>query len=59
MNISFPLQLQDLYLIAIVHRRDVKSLRDLTSEHLPLLTNIRSKGEVSYETSTFIYTVKK
>ncbi|XP_016319971.1 m7GpppX diphosphatase-like [Sinocyclocheilus anshuiensis] len=38
-------QLQDLYLIAIVHRRDVKSLRDLTSEHLPLLTNIRSKGE--------------
>uniref|UniRef100_A0A8C1WUR7 m7GpppX diphosphatase n=1 Tax=Cyprinus carpio TaxID=7962 RepID=A0A8C1WUR7_CYPCA len=38
-------QLQDLYLIAIVHRRDVKSLRDLTSEHLPLLTNIHSKGE--------------
>uniref|UniRef100_A0A671SN64 m7GpppX diphosphatase n=1 Tax=Sinocyclocheilus anshuiensis TaxID=1608454 RepID=A0A671SN64_9TELE len=38
-------KLQDLYLIAIVHRRDVKSLRDLTSEHLPLLTNIRSKGE--------------
>ncbi|XP_016125074.1 m7GpppX diphosphatase [Sinocyclocheilus grahami] len=38
-------QLQDLYLIAIVHRKDVKSLRDLTSEHLPLLTNIRSKGE--------------
>lgn len=47
--ISSPLQLQDLYLIAIVHRRDVKSLRDLTSEHLPLLTNIRRKGEVSYE----------
>lgn len=40
------LQIEDLYLIAIVHRRDVKSLRDLTSEHLPLLTNIRSKGEV-------------
>ncbi|KAG1970169.1 m7GpppX diphosphatase [Pimephales promelas] len=38
-------QLQDLYLIAIVHRRDVKSLRDLTSQHLPLLTNIRRKGE--------------
>ncbi|TRY96590.1 hypothetical protein DNTS_007578 [Danionella cerebrum] len=38
-------QLQDLYLIAIIHRRDVKSLRDLTSEHLPLLTNIRRKGE--------------
>nr|AAP47149.1 histidine triad protein member 5 [Danio rerio] len=38
-------QLQDLYLIAIVHRRDIKSLRDLTAEHLTLLTNIRSKGE--------------
>lgn len=38
-------QIEDLYLIAIVHRRDIKSLRDLTSEHLPLLTNIRSKGE--------------
>lgn len=48
MIVSFTLQLQDLYLIAIVHRRDVKSLRDLTAEHLPLLTNIRSKGEVSY-----------
>ncbi|XP_051541084.1 m7GpppX diphosphatase [Myxocyprinus asiaticus] len=38
-------QPEDLYLIAIVHRRDIKSLRDLTSEHLPLLKNIRSKGE--------------
>ncbi|XP_056591742.1 m7GpppX diphosphatase [Triplophysa dalaica] len=38
-------QNEDLYLIAIIHRRDIKSLRDLTSEHLPLLTNIRSKGE--------------
>nr|XP_055063821.1 m7GpppX diphosphatase [Misgurnus anguillicaudatus] len=38
-------QLENLYLIAIVHRRDIKSLRDLTSEHLSLLRNIRSKGE--------------
>ncbi|XP_030648059.1 m7GpppX diphosphatase [Chanos chanos] len=38
-------QLDDLYLIAIVHRRDIKSLRDLRSEHLPLLRNIRKKGE--------------
>ncbi|XP_060764297.1 m7GpppX diphosphatase [Neoarius graeffei] len=37
-------QLDDLYLIAIVHRRDVKSLRDLTPDHLPLLRNIREKG---------------
>lgn len=38
-------QLENLYLIAIVHRRDIKSLRDLTSGHLSLLRNIRSKGE--------------
>lgn len=40
-------QLNDLYLIAIVHRRDIKSLRDLTAQHLPLLRNIRQKGEKS------------
>ncbi|KAJ8275626.1 hypothetical protein COCON_G00073780 [Conger conger] len=38
-------QLDDLYLIAIVHRRDLRSLRDLTSEHLPLLGNIRTAGQ--------------
>ncbi|XP_074751088.1 m7GpppX diphosphatase isoform X1 [Strix uralensis] len=37
-------QLDDLYLIALVHRRDVKSLRDLTAEHLPLLRNILQEG---------------
>lgn len=40
-------QLDDLHLIAIVHRRDIKSLRDLTALHLPLLTNIRKLGEES------------
>lgn len=38
-------QLDDLYLIAIVHRRDLKSLRDLRSEHIPLLSNIRKGGQ--------------
>lgn len=38
-------QLDDLYLIALVHRRDVKSLRDLTAEHLPLLRNILQEGK--------------
>uniref|UniRef100_A0A8B9Q9R4 m7GpppX diphosphatase n=1 Tax=Apteryx owenii TaxID=8824 RepID=A0A8B9Q9R4_APTOW len=38
-------QLDDLYLIALVHRRDVKSLRDLTGEHLPLLRNILREGQ--------------
>lgn len=42
-----PFQLDDLYLIAIVHRKDVKSLRDLTPDHLPLLRNVREKGLVS------------
>ncbi|XP_034399180.1 m7GpppX diphosphatase [Cyclopterus lumpus] len=38
-------QVDDLYLIAIVHQRDIRSLRDLTSEHLPLLQNIFQKGK--------------
>ncbi|CAL8264149.1 unnamed protein product [Lota lota] len=38
-------QMEDLYLIAIVHRRDLKSLRELTAAHLPLLQNISSKGK--------------
>ncbi|NXX84633.1 DCPS diphosphatase, partial [Urocolius indicus] len=37
-------QLDDLYLIALVHRRDIKSLRDLGAEHLPLLRNILQEG---------------
>ncbi|XP_076135907.1 m7GpppX diphosphatase [Alosa pseudoharengus] len=38
-------QLDDLYLIAIVRSRDIKSLRDLRSEHVPLLENILKKGQ--------------
>ena len=37
-------QVEDLYLIAIVHRKDLKSIRDLNSTHLPLLKNIMQKG---------------
>lgn len=33
-----------MYLSAIVRRRDLKSLRDLTGDHLPLLRNIYDKG---------------
>lgn len=40
--------LEVLYLLAIVHQRDIKSLRDLTAKHLPLLTNIRDKSLVMY-----------
>ncbi|XP_003795938.1 m7GpppX diphosphatase [Otolemur garnettii] len=38
-------QLDDLYLIAICHRRGIRSLRDLTPEHLPLLRNILRQGQ--------------
>jgi m7GpppX diphosphatase len=40
-------QTEDLYLIAIVHQTGIKSLRDLSSCHLPLLKNIKEKGTVS------------
>lgn len=36
--------IETLYLLAIVHKQNIKSLRDLTVEHLPLLRNIRDKG---------------
>lgn len=48
--------MDDLYLIAIVNKRNIRSLRDLTSEHLPLLKNVFEKGQVrfaSYYESTF------
>ncbi|XP_075999518.1 m7GpppX diphosphatase-like [Genypterus blacodes] len=38
-------QLDDLHLVAIVHKRGIKSLRDLTAEHLPLLQNINRRGK--------------
>ncbi|XP_060643373.2 m7GpppX diphosphatase [Anolis sagrei] len=42
-------QLDDLYLIAICHCRGIKSLRDLTAEHLPLLQNILQEGKEAIE----------
>lgn len=40
-------EIDSLYLLAIINRRDIKSIRDLTDEHLPLLKNIKEKGAVS------------
>ncbi|CAH1099186.1 unnamed protein product [Psylliodes chrysocephalus] len=37
-------EIDSLYLLAIINRRDIKSIRDLTDEHLPLLKNIKEKG---------------
>ncbi|XP_073760058.1 m7GpppX diphosphatase isoform X2 [Callorhinus ursinus] len=42
---SLSIQLDDLYLIAICHRRGIRSLRDLAPEHLPLLRNILREGQ--------------
>ncbi|KAJ1918654.1 hypothetical protein H4219_002457 [Mycoemilia scoparia] len=35
--------IDSLYMVVLVHRRDLKSLRDLTAQHLPLLNNIQDK----------------
>ena len=35
---------KDLYCLAICHRRDIRSLRDLNASHLPLLRHILSTG---------------
>lgn len=35
---------KDLYLVAICHRRDIRSLRDLHDGHMVLLMNILTKG---------------
>lgn len=40
------MQVDDLYLIAIVNQRNIRSLRDLRSTHIPLLKNIYKKGKV-------------
>jgi len=35
-------QVEDLYMVAIVQRRDIRSIRDLNDKHLPLLRNLQS-----------------
>lgn len=37
-------QVEHLYCLALVHRRDLPCLRALTAEELPLLENVRDKG---------------
>uniref|UniRef100_A0A034W744 m7GpppX diphosphatase n=1 Tax=Bactrocera dorsalis TaxID=27457 RepID=A0A034W744_BACDO len=41
--------LETLYLLAIVHKHDIKSLRDLNHTHLPLLHNLRDGIAVAIE----------
>lgn len=42
-------QMEDLYLQAIVHRKDITCLRDLRSSHIPLLKNLYNKGTAAIE----------
>jgi len=39
--------ISNLYLTGIIFSRDIKSLRDLTADHLPLLNNILTNGSVA------------
>ena len=39
----------ELYLVAIVHKHGLRSIRDLRQEHLPLLRNILNLGRVIIE----------
>ena len=38
---------EDLYVMAVVHKRGIRSLRDLTAVHLSMLKNILAKGKVN------------
>ena len=42
-------QVEDLYLLAIVHQRDIKSIRDLNHRHLPLLKKMMIDGTKSIQ----------
>lgn len=46
---------ETLYLLAIVRRRGIKSLRDLDESVLPLLKRVRDEGKVRYLNLTVIY----
>ena len=39
-------QLEDLYVIAVVQKRGIYSIRDLREEHLDMLKNVQHKGLV-------------
>ena len=47
-------QIEDLYVMALVVKRDIGSLRDLNGSHLPLLRDILYKGTVGIGRPVFI-----
>ena len=40
-------ELDNLYMLTVVRKRGILSLRELTAQHLPLLRNVLHKGKVS------------
>lgn len=40
---------ENLYVLAITHKRDIKSIRDLKSSHLPILRNIQTRAAAVLE----------
>ncbi|XP_066940346.1 m7GpppX diphosphatase [Macrobrachium rosenbergii] len=42
-------QVENLYLQAIIHRRDITCIRDLRACHIPLLKNVLNKGMAAIE----------
>ena len=42
-------QVDDLYLVAIVHKKGIQSIRELSARHLPLLKNILKNGQASIQ----------
>lgn len=48
-------KINELYLLAVVKKRNIKSLRDLTGKHLPLLKNILKNGSVCILTIIFTH----
>jgi len=51
-------QVEDLYCLAIVHKRGIKSIRDLRTCHLPLLHNLLKEGKQAIEDKYGLPTTK-
>ena len=45
-------EVENMYVLAIARRRGLRSLRDVTSEHVPLLKHILEEGKVRLIQST-------
>lgn len=48
-DMKWNLQVDTLYMLALVHKKGIESLRSLTSQDIPLLKNIRDKSLAAIE----------